>query len=120
MSMQFTSSILSQVSPTEAQPSDPGGPNYIGSIDYPTTVYQGYIGSINYTYEPNSIGFGTFDTSNMADPVAKMPSTDQYNRLNRYNKMENFTWCPRDTSTNTSIIMYLLITVIICIIVICI
>ena len=82
MSNQLNTAILAQMSPTEYQPSQPGGPNYIGAVDYPKTVYQGYIGSTNYTYEPRATGYGIVDASNAMFPVAKMPKTDEFKDLN--------------------------------------
>jgi hypothetical protein len=73
---------LLQTSFAEYRPSEPGGPNYIGAVDYPKTVYQGYIGSGNYTYEPRSIGYGIIDSSNIISPIAKMPKSIEYKELN--------------------------------------
>jgi hypothetical protein len=82
MSNQMNNAILAQLSPTEYQPTDPGAPNYIGAVDYPKTVYQGYIGSTNYVYEPRSTGYGIIDPSNATFPVAKMPKSVEYKELN--------------------------------------
>jgi hypothetical protein len=82
MASQLSNAILAQMSPTEYQPSQPGGPNYIGAADYPTTVYQGYIGSTNYIYEPRATGYDIIDSSKAMFPVAKMPKTDEYKELN--------------------------------------
>ena len=81
MSNIATTLILSQRE-TEYGPSDPGGPNYIGAIDYPKTVYRGYIGSTNYTYEPRAAGYNVIDTSNVPSPVAKMPKSDKFKKIN--------------------------------------
>jgi hypothetical protein len=79
MSIQLNPII--QVSLTEYKPYEPGGPNYIGAVDYPNTVYQGYIGSAGYIYEPRSIGYGIIDDSNARIPVAKSPSKDEFKDL---------------------------------------
>jgi hypothetical protein len=82
MSNQLNNAIFVQLSSSEYQPADPGGPNYIGAVDYPKTVYNGYIGSTNYMYEPRSLGYGIIDDSDVMPPVAKMPKTDEFKELN--------------------------------------
>jgi hypothetical protein len=82
MSNAVNNAILAQMSATKYQPSVPGSPTYIGAVDYPETVYQGYIGSTNYTYEPRATGYGIIDASNIPYPVARMPKTSEFKELN--------------------------------------
>ena len=79
MSIQMNPMI--QVSVTEYQPYDPGAPNYIGAVDYPKTVYQGYMGSSGYIYEPRAVGYNIIDDSNARVPVARFPSTQEFKDL---------------------------------------
>jgi hypothetical protein len=82
MKSVFSSPMLNKRSQPVIEPTDPGGPNYIGAVDYPSTVFNGYIGSSNYVYEPRAIGYNMIDNSKAILPIAKSPKDVDYRKLN--------------------------------------
>jgi hypothetical protein len=83
MSSALNVTILNQKgTSTTSRPSIPGSPTYIGGVDYPNTVYQGYIGSSGYIYEPRAVGYDIIDKSNIPLPIARMPKTTEFKELN--------------------------------------
>jgi hypothetical protein len=82
MSTALNNAMITQLGSAKSRPSTPGSPTYIGAVDYPDTVYQGYIGSTGYTYEPRATGYDIIDTSNIPFPVARIPKSQEFKELN--------------------------------------